>query len=254
MAGRSEQPEQKERRVDSLSAAILAGFVATGLMTVILSVSYTTALAVGSPSPQAPAWRNWMWGLANNPIADSTQTAIPLAVGIHFITGMVTALAYATVVEPRLRGPGWWRGMVFSLVPWVLSVTVFLPALGGGPFGLRLGAGPLPILGNLILHLAYGVALGQLYGPWGKRFQTETGQPGDRFDELSLLHGQRAIAIGVVAGLVVGAVMGWLGHVALGLGTRPLMALVLGAIGGSTAGAFVGSFLGLSPLEPTPKS
>lgn len=64
---------------------------------------------------------------------------------------------------------------------------------------------------------------------------------------LILSHDQRMIAVGIVVGLAMGGVLGWLGHVTLGLGTSPLMALVLGAIAGSTAGAFIASFLGLSP-------
>jgi uncharacterized protein DUF6789 len=245
--------EQIGRRADSLSAAVLAGFVATGLMTVVLSLAYAVAMAVGSPDPQAPVLLRWMWGLANNIITEGTQTALPVAVGMHFASGTAMAVIYAAVVEPRLGGPGWQRGIVFSLVPWILSVVVFLPAVGGGPFGLRLGAGPLPILGNLILHLVYGATLGQLYGPLGWRFQTETGQPADISDEQTLMHEQRIIAVGIVVGLVLGAVLGWGSQVVLGFGAQPLVALVLGAIGGSIAGALVGSFLGLSPTKPARK-
>ncbi|MGH8904101.1 MAG: DUF6789 family protein [Egibacteraceae bacterium] len=243
---------QVDRRADVLSAAVLAGFVATGLMTVVLSLAYAVAFTFGSPSPQAPALLRWMWGLTNNTLTARTQTALPVAVGLHFLSGIATAVVYS-LVELRLRGPGWRRGMVFSLVPWMLSLLVFLPAVGGGPLGLRLGAGPLPILGNLILHLVYGAALGQLYGPRGERSQAEAGRPEDASGALILSRNQRTIALGIVAGLVVGGALGWLGHVLLGLGARPLVALVLGAISGSTAGALVGSFLGLSPTESSTK-
>ncbi|MGH8897616.1 MAG: DUF6789 family protein [Egibacteraceae bacterium] len=245
------ESEQISRRTDLLAAAVLAGFVATGLMTVVLSFAYGAAVALGSSSPQAPAMLRWMWGLANNTVTERTQTAVPIAVGLHFTSGIATAVVYA-LVEPRLRGPGWRRGMVFSLVPWLLSLVVFLPAVGGGFLGLRLGAGPLPILGNLILHLVYGAALGQLYGPSGGRLQTDTGQAEDVSAALILSRDQRAVTLGIVVGLVAGGALGWLGHVLLGLGTRPLWALVLGAIAGSTAGALVGSFFGLSPTEPKP--
>ena len=240
--------EQIGRPADVLAAAVLAGFAATGLMTVVLSLAYVGALAYGTADPQAAPLLRWLWGLANNTITERAETAVPIALGLHFTSGIATAVVYA-LVEPRLRGPGWWRGMVFSLVPWVLSIVVFLPAVGGGPLGLRLGAGPLPILGNLILHLVYGATLGHLYGPRGERFQTETGQADDASNALILSQGQRAIAFGIVVGLVIGGALGWLGHLVLGLGAQPLMALVLGAIAGSTAGAFIGSFLGLSP-EP----
>jgi hypothetical protein len=128
----------------------------------------------------------------------------------------------------------------------MLSVGAFLPIVGGGPLGLRLRAGPLPIFGNLILHLIYGGVLGQIYGPMGDRLLTETGDTDD-VDELQMLaNEQRLIALGIVAGLVVGGLVGWLGSVFLGFGSRPIVAVLLGAIAGSVGGSFVASFLGLS--------
>ena len=53
--------------------------------------------------------------------------------------------------------------MLFSLVPWLLSLLVFFPAVGGGLFGADLDAGPLPAIGNLVLHLIYGAILGTVY-------------------------------------------------------------------------------------------
>lgn len=53
---------------------------------------------------------------------------------------------------------------MFSLIPWAFSLVVFLPLVGGGFLGLGLGAGPLPILGNLLLHAVYGVTLGSVLG------------------------------------------------------------------------------------------
>jgi hypothetical protein len=102
--------------------------------------------------------------------------------------------------------------MLFSLIPWMLSVGVFLPIVGGGPLGLRLRAGPLPIFGNLILHLIYGGVLGQIYGPMGDRLLTETGETDDVDELQTLANEQRLIALGIVAGRVVG---GRLRHVAV---------------------------------------
>ena len=52
--------------------------------------------------------------------------------------------------------------MQFALIP--AAVPHHLPAAdGGGLLGMNIGAGPLPILGNLILHLVYGAVLGSAY-------------------------------------------------------------------------------------------
>jgi hypothetical protein len=223
--------------------AVVSGFVATGAMTLILVPAYFLALSLGAPGPQATTLQRWLWGLANNTLTQATETTFPAAVGLHFATGMVWALIYAALAEPRLRGPAWRRGLLFSLAPWALSLVVFFPAVGGGLFGFGLGAGPLPIVGNLIVHVVYGVVLGIVYGPASDRFQTETGEATNP-DEVRILKSvERSIALGIVVGLALGGLVGGLSSFLLA-GTPVVMA-VLGAIGGSLAGATIGSFWGM---------
>lgn len=240
-------PQQVERPTDWLSAAVLSGFVATGAMTVVLVVAYGLAGGLGSPGLEAAPLLRWLWGLANNTVTERTQTAFPLVVGLHFVAGIGWALVYAAVAEPRLRGPGWRRGLLFSLVPWVVSLAVFLPAVGGGLLGLGLGAGPLPMVGNLVLHVVYGGVLGQAYSPMGGRLLVESGNRQNVHELQLMVHEQRSIALGIVGGLVVGGVVGWAGNLLLGLGTPSLVAVVFGAIAGSLGGSFIASFVGLSP-------
>ena len=52
-------------------------------------------------------------------------------------------MLYALLFEPRLAGPGWFRGLMFAVAPSLLSVTVFLPLVGGGLSGAAFDAGPL---------------------------------------------------------------------------------------------------------------
>jgi hypothetical protein len=59
------------------------------------------------------------------------------------------------------RGP--LRGALFALLPLVLCLTIVLPLLGAGLAGFGLEAGPVPLLGETIRHLAYGLVLGTLY-------------------------------------------------------------------------------------------
>jgi hypothetical protein len=245
MAATSEGALGRSSPRERLARAVLSGFVATGAMTVVLVLAYGAAILVGPPRADTPLLARWMWGLANNTVTDQTGSDFPVAVALHFGAGIAFALAYAVLAEPRLRGPGWRRGMLFSLAPWALSVLVFLPAVGGGFLGLRLGAGPLPILGNLVLHLAYGAVLGHAYA--SERLQTESGRAGSGEELAILAHDERVMAMGVIAGMAVGGVAGWLGSAVLAPGSRPLVTTVIGAILGSVAGAFIGSFAGLSP-------
>jgi len=48
---------------------------------------------------------------------------------IHFGVGISLALVYALFFDPWLPGPGWLRGALFSLVPWLFAITLLGPSL-----------------------------------------------------------------------------------------------------------------------------
>jgi hypothetical protein len=140
--------------------------------------------------------------------------------------------------------------MTFSLLPWALSVLLFLPVAGGGFLGLGLGAGPLPIVGNLILHLVYGAVLGGFHAlgdaePEGTTHLLLEHQP-------VLEHGERGAALGIVVGVFVGLVLGGLFNGGQGvvvdgtvLAGQVEVMLALAAFLGA-AGALVGSMIALN--------
>jgi hypothetical protein len=166
---------------------------------------------------------------------------------------VVFALLYAYVFEPRFQGPDWMRGLVFAFIPWALSLVVFLPIVGGGFFGMAIGAGPLPAIGNLILHLAYGTALGAIYGPLGD-IPADNFARGAPHDELAVMeHYEETAARGIVIGALVGAVAGVAGAVLLGpdarqagLGVSSLVLVPIVMAVGSILGGLWGSISGLA--------
>jgi hypothetical protein len=238
-----EVPRQRNGRLtDWLPLSFLSGFVATGVMALMLMLGYGAAVVLGNS--QGSVLARWIWALAHNPLTDTTHALLPLAIVLHFAAGIAWAIVYAALVEPRLSGPGWRRGLEFALLPWLASLVIFLPLMGGGLLGLSLGAGPLPILGNLVLHLAYGLSLGQLYP--SERILAEH----DEVDPGELVHNERMIALGILPGLVIGALLGLVVSGFMAPGSQPLLVAVLGAIMGSAAGALLGSFAGLNPAAP----
>jgi len=239
-------PASSARRADWLAVGVLAGFTATTILTAGMMISYEFARVVGSNAASASLVRNWLWSLTHNPVTTTAQVNLAVALLLHFGAGILLGILYAGFVEPVLRGPGWRRGMLFSLVPWLLSLIIFLPAAGGGFLGWSLHAGPLPIVGNLILHLIYGVTLGEVYAV--ERWQTESGEPDD--DERRVLdRSQRASALGIAFGLMCGGFIGVAAASSLAPGQDPLLVAVIAAIIGSGIGFMLGSFAGLSP-EP----
>jgi uncharacterized membrane protein YagU involved in acid resistance len=66
---------------------------------------------------------------------------------------------YAAAFAARLPGPGFVRGALYGLFPWVVAQLVVMPMMGAGPFGGSFGAA----FGSLMGHLVYGAVLGGIY-------------------------------------------------------------------------------------------
>ena len=160
------------------------------------------------------------------------------------------ALVYGAVLEPTLIGPGWVRGVMFAIIAWILSLVVAFPLVGAGLFGAALGAGPLPAVGNLILHLIYGASLGAIYGPLGDLPADSFSASGPRDDAETTAALERAEATGIIIGATLGAGIGMIGTRLPGAlppdgGMAPAVALIFGtAVLGGAFGAAVGPFMG----------
>jgi hypothetical protein len=244
-------------RADWLPRAVVSGFAAAVVMLVTYILGYGLAYLLGRPGPAegglAGALRGWLYSLTHNTLTDLAGAQLYVVAGLHLVVALVWAGLYARYVEPRLRGPGWRRGLTFALLPWLLSILVVLPLSGGGLFGMALGAGPLPSLGNLILHLAYGATLGAVYGPLGDVPADSLSWTGPRDTLEATRRGEVQIARGIGVGLALGLLVGLaaalfdLGPNTAALGI-PRAAFVLGwTLLGGAFGAFLASFAALSP-------
>jgi membrane protein DedA with SNARE-associated domain len=152
----------RARRGRKIEAAVLAGLLAT----VEMGTLQVTVLAIFSELPASLPERVLRALVSLSPagygVLPSPLTA-PVA-GLLFIpAGVFWAIVYVLWMEPRLRGPDWLKGMMFSLVPTVFSWLVVFPLLGAGPLGLRLDVGQVLAVSELARHAVYGVALGLSY-------------------------------------------------------------------------------------------
>jgi len=263
---------------DALSRAILAGFAASLTMLLMFVVAFNLALLLGAaPAPVWPAlerdsiihpatWvtpsdqatpaadalatpRGWLVSLTHNRLIDAGLDDVYLAAGIYFAGGLLWAVLY-TLVEPHLPGPAWQRGVLFAMLPALVSLVVVLPLLGGGLFGLSLGAGPLPAIGNVLLHVIYGAILGVVYGPFGDLDASTLERPASSEGERAAASYEPVAALTLLGGLVVGGVVGLIASYAAGSGASLIGeasgGLILwGALLGGVIGLFVGSFAGL---------
>lgn len=194
MAREREEPDRSRW----LNGSILAGFLATIAMSLLLVMAYMMTGFIGDENGSQLS--QWFWHLSNNDLTEGVWDIPIAAFSINLLAGLAWALVYGGLIERRMSGPGWLRGMIFALVPWLLSLVVFFPAIGGGFFGSDLGAGPLPALGNLVLHLIYGAILGGVFAI--------PEISANRLDTQSARSQNDGTAIGLVVGLTVGLVIG----------------------------------------------
>jgi len=251
-----------QRRADWLPRGIMSGFIATVMMTFLFFAAYglihaATAIQL-EPKRGADQFTAWLQALTHNQVIDLAAGSFPLAAGLHLVVGVLWALAYAYYFEWRLPGNDWARGAVFALIPWFLSIALFLPLIGGGFLGSAIGAGPLPAIGNLILHLGYGLTLGAIYGALGDvpADHLAGAGTGDEFEVM------RRYEVGAARGIVVGAILGTLAGTVIaalqqgttGLGIPPSVFVPLAMLLGASFGAFAGSLSGLSSVPAGPRS
>jgi hypothetical protein len=277
-------------RTDALSRAVLAGFAASLAMLLTFLLVYNVARLLSvtptlewpvleRPSMIHPAiWvtrehvdvapgeasssadplslpHRWLINLTHNRLIDASLSDVYLAAGVYLAGGLLWALLY-TLVEPRLPGSAWKRGVLFAMLPALVSLVVVLPMLGGGLFGLAFGAGPLPTIGNVLLHAVYGAILGIFYGPFGDRDAStlERSLPvsGDRAGRSY----EPVAALSLLGGLFVGGVIGLIATFEMSrtsdlfVGTSAGALVLWGALLGAVIGLFVGSFAGLGRTAP----
>jgi hypothetical protein len=223
----------------ALALALLAGFVASVGMVLAFGVAFAAALVL--ERLPLPLLSDWFRGLTKNALIDTAGPNLYAATAVFFFGGLLWSMLYGLVFEPRLRGAYWERGVKYALIPWLFSLVIFMPLVGGGLLGMGLGAGPLPVLGNLILHAVWGAILGTVYGSAESVFDRPLHKA--HSDELRAGRlSEVAAARGMIAGLALGVVAGALGALVVPQGLSNPMAMVV-AVGltGAAFGGFVGS-------------
>ena len=156
--GRAPDPGAPER----FESVALAGMLATLGMGMGVNLALYLLAAAGRGTPQ-----QLLLDVLESAALRATGGVGPLNLGLFvalfFLGAVLWAFLYARVARERLPGPPWARGLLFSVLPLAASGLVALPLLGAGPFGLGLGAGLLPLAGEVFRHALFGVGLGIAY-------------------------------------------------------------------------------------------
>lgn len=123
--------------MDKIGKGIVAGFLATFALSVVLDPMAMIARTTGLLSPTL----GWT---------------------LHFLIGSVIWGAGFALVHDLLRGPSWVRGIAFGLVSWVVVVVAIIPLTRLALFGAELSLAASVAM--LLVHMIYGAVLGGIYG------------------------------------------------------------------------------------------
>ena len=128
----------------SFRSALLAGLIAIIINTVLLHLAKFIPLEIqgggllkllkmGFGDMLAASPISGIWQYLHLPAPDSEV----FKTLFHVVVGLVMALVYAALFEPRLPGQPWVKGLLYALLAWLLNAFVVLPWIGEGIAGIH---------------------------------------------------------------------------------------------------------------------
>jgi membrane protein DedA with SNARE-associated domain len=158
-------PAHTNERNQPVRAGAMAGILATIASTLLLNVAINLAggiafnfSAPGTIVEQTAARLAFALAREVQPIL------LFVAAPAYLLVGGLWGVVYAVWAE-REFGPRWsdWqKGLMFAMVPLLVSLLLVMPVLGLGFLGVG-ATGPVAFTGELIRHAAYGTLLGFMY-------------------------------------------------------------------------------------------
>lgn len=131
---------------------LLAGVAATLVLSVLMVVTSAMGLGVDTIGELRQLGATH-FGLPDSPV---------VAWIIHAVVGVVLwGLVFAGTYETWPGAPAT-KGVVFAVMIWLLTMSMFMPMVGAGFFATNIGfAAPVVAL---VLYLVFGVVLGTVFG------------------------------------------------------------------------------------------
>ncbi len=138
----------------SAGRAILGGFVATLVMTMIVYV----APMMGMPKMDIAAM---LGSMMSHQMPAPMSGAWLIGMMMHFAGGtIIYPLIYTYLLYRILPGSPWLKGLIWGLILWLLSQTMVMPMMGMGVFSANAPQRMMSVMGSLMGHIIYGVILG----------------------------------------------------------------------------------------------
>ena len=147
-----------------LLAAVLAGTIAIAANMALLSF----ASIAGIPTSNGGLLRlfaTMIQHLAGSLRLIDVRSNLPrpsLAI-FHIVTGLAMAVAYVLIIEPKLPGRPFSKGLVYGTVIWCFNAFLVLPLIGEGIAGSR-NVNTVGLTVFAVAHMTFFLALSMLYG------------------------------------------------------------------------------------------
>lgn len=144
-----------ENTMNKYVRGIIAGFIATVVLSILMLIKSMMGVMPGLDlTTTLTGMAHQRMGLPDTPMVGWI---------IHFMIGTVLwGIAFALLYKPLPGNSPVAKGMVFSVIVWLLMMVIPMPMTGAGLFGMHLGM-MAPVM-TLVLHLIWGAVLGATYG------------------------------------------------------------------------------------------
>jgi hypothetical protein len=138
---------------------MVAGFIATIVLSMLMIVkSMMGIMPELNPVHMLSGMAHQRMGMPDTPIVGWV---------LHFMIGTVLWGALFALLYKSLPGKRpLVKGLVFSVLAWLLMMVIPMPMSGAGLFGMNLGI-MAPVM-TLMLHLVWGAVFGASYGALDK--------------------------------------------------------------------------------------
>lgn len=153
------EPAPEVRRIET---SMLAGFLATVEMGMGVNVLLYLLAALELRVPER-ALISFFERASEQFAEGSSLRLVALILTVLVVGGLLWGIVYSHLAIPLLRMKAWQRGILFSMLPLAASTLVLMPLLGAGPLGLGLGVGLLPLAGEVLRNLLFGLGLATSY-------------------------------------------------------------------------------------------
>ena len=147
-----------------LLAAVPAGSIALAANMALLSIAGAAGITTGQGGllrlfatiiQHLAGSLHLLDGLSNLPL--------PSQATFHIVTGLAMAVVYALMIEPRLPGRPFSKGLVYGTVVWCFNAFLVLPLIGEGIAGSR-NVDTVGLIVFAVAHMTFFLALSMLYG------------------------------------------------------------------------------------------